>query len=107
MFSFIKAYLTQTSNRNWCYSSQPRLVATGFIGTGGSITSFTKGQDTSTQTHYMWLPDGTDVDALSLSHPVIYLEAKNSIPTGIYLSQEEFDAQSTTPSTQPVQQQAV
>lgn len=107
MISFIKAFLTKTSNNNWCYSSQPRTVANGFLGSGGSITSFSKGQDSSGQTHYMWLPDGTDTDALSASNPVIYLECKDSVPTGIYLSQGEYDAQTVAPSAQPVQQQAV
>ena len=107
MFSFLKAYLTKTSNNNWCYSTQPRLVATGFLGSGGSVTTYSKSNQGSDSTHYMWLPEGTDVDALATSNPVIFLECKDSLPTGIYLSQAEFDAQSVAPSTQPVQQQAV
>ena len=107
MFSFLKAYLTKTSNNNWCYSTQPRLVANGFLGSGGSVTTYSKSNQGSDSTHYMWLPEGTDVDALATSNPVIFLECKDSLPTGIYLSQAEFDAQSVAPSTQPVQQQAV
>jgi hypothetical protein len=107
MFSFIKAFLTKTSNNNWCYSTQPRLVANGFLGSGGSVTTYSNENKGSTSTHYMWLPEGTDVDALSSSNPVIYLETKDGNPTGIYLSQGEYDAQSNAQSTQPVQQQAV
>ena len=109
MFSHIKAYLTQTATKIWCYSSQPRLVANGFLGSGSSITSYSK-QDTSTgSTHYLWLADGIDVNELSSSHPVIYLETKDGRPTGNYLNQAEYDALSTsdTPDVQPSQQQAV
>ena len=109
MFSFIKAYLTKTSNNNWCYSSTPRLVANGFLGAGGSITSYSKTNVASDQTHYLFLPEGTDIDVLASNHPIIYLEMKDGNPTGTYLNQAEYDAQSSDASTQSAQptQQAV
>lgn len=103
MFTHIKAYFTTLPSGTSCYSTQQRKVAQGFLGTGGSVTSFTKGQQTSSTTHYMWLAEGTDTTMLSTQHPVIYLEMQDGNPTGKYLNQTEYDAL-TSQSSQQVPQ---